>query len=76
MTSWSVVCQAPLSMEFPRQEYCIRLPFPSPESLPDPRVEPVSLVSPALAGKWFLYHCTPWEAQGTAYMGKTLKTLW
>ena len=26
-TPWTVVCQAPLSMEFPRQEYWSKLPF-------------------------------------------------
>ena len=34
--------QAPLSMEFFRQEYCSGLPFPSPGDLPDPGIEPVS----------------------------------
>ena len=34
--------QAPLSMEFPRQEYWSGLPFPSPGDLPDPRIEPMS----------------------------------
>ena len=29
MCVWTVVCQAPLSMEFSRQEYCSGLPFPS-----------------------------------------------
>ena len=38
--------QAPLSMEFSRQEYWSGLPFPSPGSLPNPEVD---LVSPALA---------------------------
>ena len=45
-------------MGFPRQEYWSGLPFPSPEDLPDPGVEPVSLVSPALAGEF----CATWEA--------------
>ena len=36
---------APLSMEFFRQEYWSRLPFPSPEDLPDPGIE---LESPIL----------------------------
>ena len=31
MTPWTVTCQAPLSMEFSRQEYWNGLPFPSPE---------------------------------------------
>ena len=34
---------APLSMEFSRQEYWSGLPFPSPEDLPDPGIEPRSL---------------------------------
>ena len=29
-TPWTVACQAPLSMQFPRQEYCSGLPFPFP----------------------------------------------
>ena len=35
-TSWTVACQAPLSMRFPRQEYWSGLPFPSPGDLPNP----------------------------------------
>ena len=31
-------------MEFSRQEYCSGMPFPSPQDLPDPGIEPVSLV--------------------------------
>ena len=49
-TPWTVACQAPLSMGFSRQEYWSGLPFPSPGDLPDPRIEPASPVSPALAG--------------------------
>ena len=37
-------------MEFSRQEYRSGLPFPPPGDLLDPGIEPVSLVSPALAG--------------------------
>ena len=40
-------------MEFSRQEYWSRLPFPTPEDLPDPGMEPTSLVLPALAGGFF-----------------------
>ena len=43
-----VTCQAPLSMGFSRQEYWSRLPGPPPGDLPDPEIEAVSLVSPAL----------------------------
>ena len=39
-TPWTVAYQAPLSMEFSRQEYWSGLPFPSPGDLPDPGVEP------------------------------------
>ena len=41
-TPWTVAYQAPLSMEFSRQEYWSRLPFPSPGDLPDPGIEPGS----------------------------------
>ena len=37
-------CQAPLSMEFPGQEYWSRLPFPTPQDLLDPGIKPVSPV--------------------------------
>ena len=32
-TPWTIALQAPLSMRFPRQEYWIGLPFPSPGNL-------------------------------------------
>ena len=51
-TPWTVVCRI-LSMEFSRQEYQNRLPFPTPGDLPNPGVESTSLVSPALAGIFF-----------------------
>ena len=50
---WTVTCQAPLSMGFPRQEYWSRLPFPPPGDLPDPGIGPMSSVSLALAGDSF-----------------------
>ena len=53
VTSWTVAHQAPMSMGFCRQEYWSRLPFPSPEDLPDPGIEPMSPASPALAGRFF-----------------------
>ena len=49
----TVARQAPLSMEFPRQEYWSRLPFPSPGDLPDPGIEPRSLASSVLACRFF-----------------------
>ena len=45
--------QAPASTGFSRQGYWSGLPFPSPGDLPDPGIEPVSLVSPALPGGLF-----------------------
>ena len=45
--------RAPLSKEFPSHGYWSGLPFPSPGDLPDPGIEPVSLSTPALAGKFF-----------------------
>ena len=45
--------QTPLSIGFYRQEYWSGLPFPSPEDLSDPVIEPASLMSPALAGGFF-----------------------
>ena len=49
-TPWTVVCLAPLSMGFPRQEYSNEVPLPSPGELPNPGIEPVST---ALAGGFF-----------------------
>ena len=46
----SATLWAPLSIGFPRQESWSGLPFPSPGDLPNPGIEPVSFVSPALAG--------------------------
>ena len=53
--------RAPLSMRFPRQEYWRGVPFPSLGNLPNPGVEPTSLMSPALADGFFTTSAT-WEA--------------
>ena len=42
VTPWTVACQVPLSMGFPRQEYQSRLPFPPPVDLPNLGIEPAS----------------------------------
>ena len=39
---WTVAHQAPLFLEFSRQEYWSGLPFPSPGDLPDPGINPKS----------------------------------
>ena len=44
-TSWTIACQAPLSMEFSRQEYWNGLPFPSPGDLSDLGIESMSPAS-------------------------------
>ena len=49
----TVVCQAPLSMEFSRQEYWSELPIPSLGYLPDSGVQPMSLASPTLESQLF-----------------------
>ena len=38
VTPWTVACQAPLSMEFSKQEYWSGLPFPTPGDLPNPGI--------------------------------------
>ena len=58
---WTVACQAPLSLEFSRQEYCSGLSCPAPRDLPDPGVEPTSLASSAVTGRFFTTS-TSWEA--------------
>ena len=50
---WIVAHQPPLSTGFSRQEYWSGLPCPSPGDLPNPGMEPASLASSALAGKFF-----------------------
>ena len=49
-TPWTVACQAPLSIGFPRREHWSGLPFPSPGDLSNPGIQPSS---PALAGRFF-----------------------
>ena len=50
VASWTVARQAPLSVEFSRQEYWSGVPFPPPGDLPDPGIEPAY---PALTGRIF-----------------------
>ena len=51
----TVAHQAPLSMGFSRQGYWSGLPFPPAGDLPDPGIEPVSLLSPSIC-RWVPYH--------------------
>jgi len=63
VTPWTVACQAPLSMEFSRQEYWSGLPCPHPGDLSDPGIKPMSL---ALAGVPFTTSAT-WRALASFY---------
>ena len=63
VTLWTVACQSPLSVGFPRQEYWTGLPRCLPGDLPNPGIESTSLMSPALAGRFFTTSAT-WEALG------------
>ena len=65
-TPWTVGCQAPLSMGFPRQEYGSGLPFPSPEDLPNPGIEPHLLHC-----RQILYHWVIREASMALWEKKT-----
>ena len=49
----TVAYQVSPSMGFPRQEYWRGLPFPSPGNCPNTGIEPASLISLALAGRFF-----------------------
>ena len=53
--------QAPLSMGFSRHEYWSSLPCPPLGDLPSPGIEPMSFMSPTLAG-FFFTTSTTWKA--------------
>ena len=66
MTPWTVALQAPLSMEFSRQEYWNGLPCPPLGDLPSPGMELV-FTSPALAGRFFTTSTTWWGKEVLFY---------
>ena len=53
VTLWTIAFQAPLTLEFSRQEYWSGLPCHPPRDPPDIGIEHSSLKSPALAGEFF-----------------------
>ena len=69
-TAGTVACQAPLSMEFSRQEYWCDLPFPIPGDLPNPGIKPASFASPELASRFFT--TATWEAHQLLPLGYLL----
>ena len=78
-TPWTIALQAPLSMGFSRQEYWRGLPCPPPGDLPNPGMEPASLMSPALAGR-FSTTSAMWEAltcylKSSFYSSTSLNTI-
>ena len=58
---WTVARQVPLLMGFSRQEYWSGLLFPPSGDLPESGIEPESLMSPALTGRFFTTSAT-WKA--------------
>ena len=50
VTPWTAAQQVSLSKEFFRQEYWSGLPSPLPGDLSNSEIEPISHVSPTLAG--------------------------
>ena len=66
-TPWTAARQDPLSTGFFRQEYWSGLPFYPPGDLSHPGIETMSLVSSALAGRFF-YHRATWEAHLQLYL--------
>ena len=59
-TLWIVAHQARLTMGFSRQEYWSELPFSSPGDLLNPEIKPVTIMSPALVGRFFITRAT-WD---------------
>ena len=57
-TPWTIAPQAPLSVGFSRREYWSGLPSPPSGDLPTPGIKPVSLMSPALAGRFCITSAT------------------
>ena len=66
VTALTVAHQAPLSMEFSRQECWNRLPFPTPGDLPDLGIRPrdqTYISCSSCFARQIIYHCATWEAQ-------------
>ena len=55
---------------FSGKNYWSGLPFPPPQDLFDPGIEPVSLI-----GRWILYTADTWEAHSLIYMAPNLQSL-
>ena len=73
-TPWTIARQAPLTMGFSRQEYWSGLPSPPPGDLPTPGIEPASLSSSAVAGRFFTTSAI-WEAPLAKQNNQTKQSL-
>ena len=67
VTPW-FLCQVSLSMGYSGQEYYSGLSIPPPRDLPDPEIEPASLMFPVLAGKFFTTSATGKPTFHTKYI--------
>ena len=79
VTLWTIAPQVPLSMEFSWQEYWSGLPWSPPGDLPHPGIEPMSLMSPALAGRFFTTSTTwgaPDQITTSLIMSSFLQIIW
>ena len=73
-TPWTTACQAPLSMEFSRQEYWNRLPFPlrvSSQPRDPTRVSWVSYIC-----RWILHHWATWKTGKSQETVERLAAAW
>ena len=72
---WTVALQAPLSMGFSGLDYWSGLPCPPPRDLPDSGMEPMSLMPPALVGRFFTSSATwRFSKQNNAHVCPNLRT--
>ena len=69
VTPWTVDCQAPLSMGFPRQEYWSRLPFFLQG------IFPMDWTRVSCIGRWIPYHWATWEIPFSSLGNLTILTL-
>ena len=74
-TLWIVAHHAPLFTGFSKQEYWSGLLCLPPGALSDPGMELESLISPALAGRFFTTSAN-WEAQGSSHQERKIRVPW
>ena len=70
MTPWTIACQAPLSIGFPRQEYWSGLPCPPPVDLLTQGLNPCLLL-----GRQILYHWAIWETHPSLIHAKDTRII-